>query len=77
MLDKHKKIGQKSRLLDKIVPQNASGIFQHTDKHRYLGSFVFDRRSGMTVLCVKKLAQLAKTSESPVALFGDKSMVRI
>ncbi len=63
--------------LDKIVPQNAGGVFQHAYKHRDISSVVFDCWSRIAFLFREKLFQLREPSETPITLLSDEAVMSI
>lgn len=69
--------GGKRTLLDKVMPQDAGGIFKYANVHGDIGTFFFDSWTEVTFLDVEQFAQLAKASETPIALLGDETMVGI
>lgn len=59
------------------MPQDSSGILEHSNKHSYLGRFILYRWSCVPFLCVEELPQFTEASEAPIALFRDEAVVRV
>ena len=59
------------------MPQHTGRILQDSDINRDHGRIVLNRWAVVARLRVKKFAQLAETSETPVTLFGNEPVMCI
>ena len=69
--------GETRKLLDKVVPQHAGGIFKYANVHGDIGAFFFDGWAEVTFLDVEQFAEFAEASETPIALLGNETMVGV
>lgn len=63
--------------LDKVVPQHARRVLEHSHKRRHVNLVLLYRRYRLTLLNGLQLPQISKAGESPIALFGDESVVGV
>ena len=67
---------EEARALDKVVPQDASRVFQDTDKDADVCCLILDRRTRVAVLYAEQLAELAESRKAPVAFLDNNGHLR-